>query len=296
MRKIFKVAASILARIAPGWHPLRLGPLRKAVMWLIAVRRPETLDVNHGFKLRIPKGDRSPYVYSLYVTGEYAPEESRLIAERLTSGDVAFDVGANVGYMTCLMARAVGARGQVYAFEPEPTNFRVLSENITLNGLDCVVPYRVALSNRTGKEFISLANENRGDHTLVELAGREQLAVDTVTFDESRETHCAGRAVRLVKIDVQGYELEVLEGMKRSLQEGAVDTVLLEFWPARVRRPGAPSADVLALLQRVPYDVNIVSDTGVGGYSTLEELAAACPAMETNPHHHLNLVLTRRGT
>ena len=74
-----------LDRLAPGWHPLRLAPVRRLVMWLIAWRRPEVLPVKHGFRLRIPMENRSPFVLRLYLDGEYEAEESRVLLEILES-------------------------------------------------------------------------------------------------------------------------------------------------------------------------------------------------------------------
>ena len=263
-------------------------------MWYVTLRRPEVLAVKHHFRLRIPKRDRSPYVLSLYLDGEYEPEESRVITEILSSGDLAFDVGANIGYTTCLMAKTVTSRGQVHAFEPEPGNFDVLTQNVQMNGLRCVIARRLALSSHSGTELIHLAEDNLGDHSLVDLPGRREIPVEAVSFDEYLASECVGQKVRLVKIDVQGYELEVLKGMEISLQKGVVDALLVEFWPARVRMTGTPSSTFPAFLAQIPYNATIVSDTGGGKHRTLEELAAACEEIEKEPNHSLNLLLTRR--
>jgi len=289
---------SLLRRLAPNWHPSRYKPIRSLVMGYVGLRRPEVMPVRYGFDLRIPKRDRSLMVLSLYLDGEYEPEESRWILELLSPGDLVFDVGANVGYMTCLMAQAVagGEDGQVHAFEPEPANFELLRQNIASNHLTGVLARRMALSSRTGKESIYLARENLGDHTLVKLPGRRSIPIEAVSFDDYYAAHCAGRQVRLVKIDVQGYELEVLKGMQRSLRAGLIDALLLEFWPARLKRSGTSSSELPALLETMPYDATILSDTGGGAYESPEAIRAACDAVERNPHLSFNIVLKRRDS
>ena len=297
MNSAIRGIRSLFRRVAPGWRPLRLALFRKLVMGYVTLRRPEVLAVDHGFKLRIPKRDRSPYVLSLYLDGEYEPEESRFITDFLAPGQLAFDIGANIGYMTCLMAKAVTGRGRVHAFEPDPTNFDVLRQNVAMNGFEGVITRCAALSSHTGTELISLSDENRGDHTLVSLPGRARIPVETVSFDEYYASSCAGQRVRLVKIDVQGYEFEVLKGMEGSLRKGVLDAVIVEFWPARVRLTGSESAEVPAFIARMPYEANIVSHIGSGvsstAYSNLEEIAAACQKLEGEPDTSFNFLLRR---
>ena len=292
---VLRTLRALLRRVAPNWHPLRTEPIRRLVMRYVEWRRPEILPVKHGFNLQIPREHRSPLALSLWLDGEYEPAESQLIVELLAPGDLAFDIGANVGYMTCLMAQAVaGAEGaQVHAFEPEPANFDILQHNLSLNRLKGVEAQHLALSSKTGKEWIYLSNQNFGDHTLVPLPGREKILIESVTFDDYYASHCAGRRVRFVKIDVQGYELEVLKGMRQSLARGLIDIVLLEFWPARLKKAGSSSAELLTLLASMPYRRRILSDNGGGVYKSLGEMEAVCDSLERNDHLFFNIVLNR---
>ena len=291
-RRLVKGVRALLRKLAPRWHLTRLTPLRKLLMLYITVRRPEILPVRYGFKLKIPRNDQSPYVLSLYLDHEYEPEESRLIGDILSVGDIAFDVGANIGYTTCLMATAVGESGQIHAFEPEPQNYDLLSQNIALNGITCVTTNRQALSSHSGSGYIHLAKENRGDHTLLPMPGRERTPIGVTTFDEYVAAHCVAQRVRLVKIDVQGYELEVLRGMHQSLQRKLVDAVMLEYWPARLKMTGVRSSKLLEFLAPLPYTAELVSDTAGHVYKSVTEIAEASSIIETRPHHSFTLLLT----
>ena len=285
----------LVGRLASGWHPLRWRPVRRLVMAIVSRQRPEVMSVRHGFELWIPREDRSPFVLSLFMDGEYEPQETLAIGDTLRPGDLAFDVGANVGYMTCLMAlAAAGEGGEVHAFEPEPRNFEILMENVRRNALKGVVMQQMALSSQRGLARLYAASENRGDHTLVEVKGRCTTVVPSTTFDDYSADRCGGRRVRLVKIDVQGFELEVVRGMRRSLVEERIDAVLLELWPWRVRRTGRSCAELPALLGDLPYDVTVLSETSGGRYRRLDEIVAACPALEDQPDIFFNLLIKRR--
>src|SRR5262245_2134996 len=78
----------------------------------------------------------------------YEPEETAFIEAALAPGMTFLDLGANVGYFTCLAARKVGPAGRVWAFEPDPRNFRLLVRSVKANGLSNVTAVRAAASDR----------------------------------------------------------------------------------------------------------------------------------------------------
>lgn len=293
---MMRLLRALLRAVAPGWRPTR----HRALEWVLYrwtdLWRRETLETRHGFRLQIPKRHRSPLVPRLVIDGEYEPAESRVVRSLLQPGDLAFDVGANIGYMTCLMAGAVGAvgagaAGRVHAFEPEPRNYEILCANLRLNGYGCVEPRRLALSNRQGSAPLLLSTRNHADHTLVEVAGRDAAEVPVTTFDAYHAAHCAGRTVSLVKIDVQGHELEVLEGMRGALAGGWVQAVLLELWPARCPRPQA----LLRALAEMPFRPAIVDGSGGDALPDLAAIEASLPALRRDPGRAFSVLLRREG-
>ena len=203
--------------------------LRRALAAWLSFRRPAAIATRHGFDLYVPPEDRSPIVVSLILEGEYEPEETRAIQELLRPGDVAIDIGANIGYMSCLMGRLVGDEGSVHAFEPEPRHAEALERNAELNHLGQIRCRRKALSRDAGNLPLYLDPENPGDHTLVAIAGRDSVEVDTLSFDSYWNGADEARSIRLVKIDVQGHEAAVIDGMQKTLAAGRIDMSLLEI-------------------------------------------------------------------
>lgn len=181
--------------------------------------------------------------------GIWEPYESSLIQQYLQPGDVFLDAGANIGYFTVLAAACVGDRGHVYAFEPEPRNFQLLQDNVELNGFSSrVTSMQVALTAESGIGQLYLHPENLGDHQLFGAGGdRETVTVELLAGDDV----FSGREVRLdlVKIDTQGAEQAVVEGLLPRLQaSGETLKLLIELTPYSLRRAGTTGSDLVALL------------------------------------------------
>jgi len=160
-----------------------------------------------------------------YLTGDAEPEVQQALAGLVKPGQVVYDVGANIGFFTILCSRLVGPDGHVYAFEPIPENLQTLRHNVALNGLRNVTIVEKALSSSTGtaEMFVSpwsaFHSLNVEGATKVEDHGPEEgeITVQTVTLDEF-VTREGGRVPDLVKIDVEGAELIVVQGMGETLR------------------------------------------------------------------------------
>jgi FkbM family methyltransferase len=160
-----------------------------------------------------------------YLTGDAEPEVQSALAELIEPGQTVYDVGANIGFFTILCSRLVGPHGSVYAFEPIPENLVTLRHNIALNRLTNVVVVEQALSSSTGTAEMFVSPWS-AFHSL-DVAGaskREnhgpdggQVTVETVTLDEFVQRDGVS-APDLVKLDVEGAELLVAEGMRETLR------------------------------------------------------------------------------
>jgi len=289
---LLRCARSVLHRVAPDWHPSRLAPVRRAIAAWVGWRRPPILTTKHGFELCVPPDDRSPIVVSLYLHGEYEPEETRAIQRWLREGDVAVDVGANVGYMTGVMARAVGATGAVHSFEPETSHFAALEENVKRNHLEQVICRRKALSTAAGTMSLYLDRENPGDHTLVPIPGRESVSIETLAFDDYWNQVSDQRCIRLVKIDVQGHEPSVLQGMRKTLGAGLIRAILIEVWPHRLEEANSSANALLDLLAALEWNVTVLSTTAPERPTTLAEIRVVAESKTNDPHLAFNILLT----
>lgn len=155
----------------------------------------------------------------------YETEYDRRMSSLIRSGDCIWDVGANVGYYTCLYSKRVADSGKVVAFEPSPANFNRLAERCA--GMGNVTLVRCALGRTDGNQHFRQGEDELGATsritgngtgcTLVEVRSADSLLAEgTVT------------APNIVKMDVEGFEWEVLEGMSLLLKRSCLRAVGIE--------------------------------------------------------------------
>jgi len=226
---------------------------------------------------RLHMGPVSPVfdVSSFTVKGQYfahlayEPGATGAVLNDLRDGGVFVDIGANSGYFTVLAALRVGARGRVYAFEPNPAVRRQLERHVELNQIaDRVTVSDLALAGEDQDDvrlFVSCWPENDGIASLTpatETLARGGLRADTSisvsvrTFDTWAQSVRPSR-IDLMKIDVEGAEAQVLAGMA---------SAWATLRPARIICETALGSDAVRMLRDQGYRV-----------STLDEIPGGIP-------------------
>lgn len=161
----------------------------------------------------------------------------RLIEREVQAGMVAVDVGANLGWYSLALARAVGTEGRVYAVEPEPGNVELLSRALGGGRFPQVEIRQVAAADYSGWMTLYLGDSDRGDHRIFPAAAeRRQLTVRAVSLDDLL---AAAPRVDLIKLSVQGAEVSVLRGLRQTLARQPDLRLLCTVSPALLARAGA---------------------------------------------------------
>ena len=208
-----------------------------------------------GHKMYLDSND----TLQLSFSGVHERFTTEFIMKEIKKGDVVLDIGANIGYYTLIFAKLVGDKGKVFAFEPDPDNFKLLKKNIQINGYQNIVLIQKAVSNKSGKAQLYLAKENLGDHRIYEskvIPARQSIEIETVRLDDYFNNY-AGK-VDFIKMDIQGAEPAALEGMN-CLLEKKHSKILTEFWPGGLIQFGIQPDEYLNLLIRKGfklYDLN----------------------------------------
>lgn len=166
-----------------------------------------------GYKMKVDWSRFRAFVY-----GTWEPEIVEAVTEVVCKGFVAIDVGAHLGYYALILSRLVGTNGRVIAFEPMPSNFQVLSENIQLNDCKNVQIVNKAVSDRSGHFEARLPTESKlpSSFSLLETEDVESIVVNTISLDDFLRDW--DHRVDFIQIDVEGAEGMVLEGARRTIE------------------------------------------------------------------------------
>jgi FkbM family methyltransferase len=222
----------------------------------------------HRFLMRLNLqnwSDRRAYFSGRY----YQPDICRLLETLLQPGDQYVDVGANVG-MTALLARSrIGAAGKGVAFEPNPAAFARLSDHFTLNGVTNfqLVPRAVADTESVLLLFVPQDEMLLG--TLVpEKAEGTRVEVRTETADRYVAAFDPERPT-LIKIDVEGFEVQVLHGLQSLLAHPNV-MLVTEIADAKLRRAGHSREELHAYLADFGYAPHTIDVRATRWHKQLE--------------------------
>jgi FkbM family methyltransferase len=185
-----------------------------------------------GFVLRLDPAD--PLQRDMAARRRYEGDVTWVFPYLLRPGDRVVDGGAHIGYLTLLAARRVGASGEVHAFEPVARTFAALEANVRLNGATNVRPNRVGLAARASELQLEVPIDPEGSGLLAWGATSVLLRrgpverVPALALDDYARDHGLDR-IALVKLDLEGAELDALRGMERLLREARIRYVVSEL-------------------------------------------------------------------
>lgn len=221
---------------------------------------------------------------ALEADGTWEPAECAWLTGALRAGDTFLDVGANIGFMSLLAGKIVGAGGRVICIEPEARNLELLRANLRRNGVRAEVH---ALAAHTAASFLPLVvnEENRGDHRVLEGASAD-IQVPCARLDEI----LAGERIDVAKIDTQGADHLAIEGMRGLFERNPAVRLLSEFWLAGLEQRDIDPRAVLGFYRKLGFGVSVLSDRGRPEPASDDAVIAAC---ESWAGRYVNLVLER---
>lgn len=217
------------------------------VRFVLSYMRPSKAKIN-GFIMKLDRTDET--ISRMILAGDFESFETAIVKTYIKNGFHVLDIGANIGYYSLVFASLVGSQGKVYAFEPTPRTFQILKHNIHQNGFDSVVtPYQYGISNVNQKAQLYINDYNKGDNRLYKSADMKSVDIDLVTIDNFLKLDSK---IDFIKMDIQGAEALAIKGMFQLLQKDK-PTVIMEFWPHRIKRLGIEPKEMLQDLQNIGY-------------------------------------------
>ena len=211
----------------------------------------------------------------IYKYGQHEPEMSEFLRHtvKVRDGDLLIDIGANIGWYSMLFDRVcAGTDAKVVSFEPDPTNYGMLQENIALNAASHVHPFQLGLSdNDAGAALHRFSDSNLGRHSMLPINDHGSVNVETARLDDVlAAAGYAERQPRLIKIDIEGFELVALRGAPATLRRCPL--VILEYSPTYMRQGGIEPAALLHYMAELGFDAAVLRD-GAPQAVTIDELA-----------------------
>lgn len=221
------------------------------------IKIPEETIIN-GHKMFLSKN--SEVSFHLVLKGKWEETETELIKNEIYDGNVVLDIGANIGYFTLIFAKKVGSKGKVFAFEPEPNNFRLLKKNVQVNNFQNVVIENFALSENNGRINLYLSERDVGSHRVYQSnkVTNNFVTVKKIKLDDYLKKYSFSKNISFIKLDVEGAELDVLKGMTGILKNNKPLKILLEYSPSNLKEFGNNPEELLKFLNQYKFSFNII--------------------------------------
>jgi FkbM family methyltransferase len=175
-----------------------------------------------------------------------------VLREHLVSGDTYIDIGANIGYQSLYASRLVGPNGQVLSFEPNPPTYAILAGHVAINRIKNCRTFQVALSNTAGEAVLNQLEEHSGTSTLMQTGSKAFRSVSVpmrVGDDILKDIPFSGKA--FLKMDVEGFELQALIGLRETLNRVAM--VWVEVTPEWLLRQGGSAQELFRYMEQAGF-------------------------------------------
>ena len=216
--------------------------------------------------------------------GVYELNETLLFKRLLKPTDIFVDIGAHIGYYSDIAAGIITS-GEIHAFEPNPENFKLLDINMLSNKPEPKISlYQLAMGNKFKSGGLYVNDKNTGDHRAYKTKGesRRKVEVEFAYLDGFDYFN----KINFLKIDTQGFEVEVLKGAKRIINESPDLQMIVEYSPVHLKLAGTTPGTLIGIL--VDYGFNIYVHTKRGW------LYANSETFLPNNDNHRNLFCSRK--
>jgi FkbM family methyltransferase len=231
------------------------GPVRaiaKRLWWRVRWRfskKPWIVRMDDGSRIVTHKSGSGALIY---YQGASEPETSSFLDRFLKPGMVFVDAGAHVGEYTVRAARLVGPSGQVHAFEPAPETFDILRQSVKLDGYTNVRLNRAALYDADTTVEFRIDEQPTLSSILAENTEGDKETIKVPAMRLDTYWRVASRPIDLVKVDVEGAELDVLHGATGLL---ARPFWIFEYSSDNYAQQGHQAADVLGAFRDLGYEL-----------------------------------------
>jgi FkbM family methyltransferase len=222
---------------------------------------PKKRVIVNSFRMKL---NLSEWIQQAMASGAYEPEQTSWFKKCLKPGDIAIDVGASFGYYTTLSSSIVGPTGLVFAFEPSPIANRTIEEAINDSGVGNVILTKSACGSKNTTLSLFLPNAGNLHSPSLLPSDSEFIPVNVPVIRLDEFGPILNKDIKLIKIDVEGYEPDVIDGMLGLMKEKRVANIICEFNSGWLIRNSTTPQQLLSKFA----DYSIVEKTVYKDYGT----------------------------
>lgn len=252
---ILSLYLKVRKNMSRGYGLGKYQPIRKILSSIESPLKSDFAEIQ-GSKMFLGKGDPM----GISIEGVWGELDTKVFKNQIKKGDIVVDVGASIGYFTLIAAKIVGETGKVFAFEPDSKNFEILRKNVEINKYQNVILEQKAVSDVNGKINLFSSNGIGFHSTINPHSSAPPIPIVSVKLDEYfRDLNLIDK-IDFVKIDVEGAEFRVLNGMKSILKESRHVKIFTEFMKYFLEQVGIDPKDMLNLLLNNEFKFSYVDD------------------------------------
>lgn len=181
--------------------------------------------------------------------------EIELLKKNIKKGDTVLDIGANIGFYATILSDIVGENGIIHCFEPDITNFNHLKKTTASHKNIIINNKAVGPKTETIKIYTS-KNLNVDHRTYKPEEFHKEIEIAAISIDD----YLKGKKVNFIKMDIQGFEMEAMKGMKETLKNNPDVKLISEFWPYGLKKAGSSVTDYYKLLQELNFKIELLKN------------------------------------
>ena len=247
-----------------------------------------------GGKIHVHNDDTGS-LSTLSISGVFGPRDTQTVKDNVFSGNIVVDLGANIGYFTCLLAKIVGEGGKVFAFEHDPRNLKLLRRNVQENDYKNVIIVDKAVSDVNGSCTLYSSQKKFGANRIFESKKNQTrdfipIKSETICLDDYFEKQNLLKKIDFIKIDIEGSEFRAFNGMKKILELNNNLKIFTEIAPSLLEDAGSSGKQVLDFLQEHKFINFFISDNRK---NTLSKITKNELLIQLEQLHIINILCTK---
>lgn len=281
IKELARILYKQILKIFAGSGLRRIKFIEKINIFLRVKLKPDfVITKKYNHKMFLDKID------SLYlsVNKDWDDFEITLLEKEVKEGDIVLDLGANIGFYTLILAKLVGKKGKVYAFEADSSNFEILKKNVKANGYENIILENKAVLDKNEKIKFYIDEGNTAGNSVFKGKKIKYKEVEAVKLDNYFSKN---RKINFIKIDIEGSEYKAMVGMSKLLKENKNIGIMTEFYPKLLneigKENGLPAINYLKFLRNCGFELyNIEGKSKSLTISSNKEILNKCGNQWTN--------------